>query len=113
MADSDTTGVLSFIPWLRRGLATGITRPDSGFASAPDNPIDVNIQLNAGNSATTRIDLVEPGDIVGLDPHSIARTYPRANETDAEFHHLAMVELDQADLPWRYTPSAANADTLR
>ena len=113
MADTDTPGVLSFIPWLRRGLATGITRPDSGFASAPDNPIDVTIQLNANNSATTRIDLVEPGDIVGLDPHSIARTFPRANETDAEFHHLAMVELDQADLPWRYTPSAANADKLR
>src|ERR1041385_602134 len=104
---ADTPGVLSFIPWLRRGLATGITRQDSSFAGVPDNPIDVEIQLNAGNAATTHIDLVEPGVIVGLDPRSVVRTYPRANESDAEFHHLAMVEFDQADLPWRYTPAKA------
>lgn len=110
---ADSPGVLSFIPWLRRGLATGITRPDSGFAGTWDNPIGVNIQLNDGNAASTSIDLVEPGDIVGLDPRTVARTFPRANESDAEFRHLVMVEFDQADLPWRYTPAAANGQKLR
>jgi hypothetical protein len=110
---ADIPAVLSFIPWLRRGLATGITRPDSGFAGTPGNPIGVNIQLNDNNSATTSIELVEPGDIVGLDGRTVARTFPKSNEQDAEFRHLAMVEFDQADLPWRYTPAAAAGQKLR
>jgi hypothetical protein len=109
---ADTPAVLSFIPWLRRGLAAAITRPDTGLAGVPDNPIGVDITLNAG-SASTSIELVEPGDVVGLDPRCVARTFPGPDESEAEFRHLAMIEFDQADLPWRYTPASAAADRLR
>jgi hypothetical protein len=109
---ADELGTLSFIPWLRRGLAAGITRPDGPIANTSQHALDVTLTLNAG-VAQTELALVEPGAIVGLDARAIARTFPQANETDAEFRHLVMVELDQADLPWRYTPAAAADERLR
>lgn len=105
---------LSFIPWLRRGLASGITRLDSTPTTDVDNAIGVTLNFGLGVGAVnTQLDLVEPGDIIGFDARTVVRTFPGSNESDAEFDHLAMLEFDQADLPWRYTPAAANSDKLR
>ena len=38
-----------------------------------------------------------------------AHLWPTPDDNDAEFESLALIEFDQADLPWRYTPAAANA----
>ena len=112
MADAPAT--LSFIPWLRRGLASGITRPDNTPTTETSNAIDVRLNFGLGVAAVdTQLDLVEPGDIAGFDARAVVRTFPGNNESDAEFNHLAMLEFDQADLPWRYTPAAAASDKLR
>ncbi|MBA2770354.1 MAG: hypothetical protein H0U35_14750, partial [Sporichthyaceae bacterium] len=45
-----------------------------------------------------------PGDVVGIDPNQVVRTYPRAYTTDAEPNYLAAVDLDAPELPWLFTP---------
>jgi DNA-binding transcriptional LysR family regulator len=93
-------------------------RPTS-LGEAPRAELTIVVDFIDNQRATTTLTLVGPGDIVGLDPRVVTRTYPRRDDNDAEFQHFAMVELDQADMPWRYTPArpkgdvAGNTDTLR
>ena len=39
----------------------------------------------------------------------VVRVWPKANDNDAESGSLPLIEFDQADLPWRYTPAKATA----
>jgi len=102
------------MPWLQRGLATEITRVD-GTASADTNvPLPVAITLNQTLTATAPLALFGPGEIGGLDPSAVIRVSPTREAYDAEPNYFALVEFDQADLPWRYTPArATTADRLR
>ncbi len=117
MADA----TLTFVSSLQRGMSVGLADVDSVSVPAHMARAVVNLQLTFSpiEKAIVDLSLVGPGDIVGLDTRTIVRTYPRPNDNDAEFEHFAMVEFDQADLPWRYTPakpagSAANkTDKLR
>jgi hypothetical protein len=99
---------------VRQGLATAIPRVDQD-ASAPRNALtQAQIQLAFVEAPTpgapaTFLTLVGPGDIVGLDSNVICRIWPKSDDNDAEYLHLASIEFDQADLPWRYTPASANA----
>jgi hypothetical protein len=101
---------LVFLPWVRRGMAAAIVRPDlppSG-AAQPVTDFGVTVHTPAGDANLT-LPLVGPGDIAGVDSRVIVRTNPGKDESDAEFKHFVSIEFDQADLPWRYTPAAANA----
>jgi hypothetical protein len=116
---SDQPASLSFASWLRQGLAASIDRLDG----LPANPaiaqavVDLQVQFNQTTptavTANPKLTLVGPGDIVGLDTRVIVRAWPKPDDNDAEFGSLALVEFDQADLPWRYTAAAANNGQLR
>jgi len=111
---NEELGTLSFASFVRRGLAAGLTTPDAASAGAPQNKVAVHIDFDAGDiSADVSLSPVEPGDVVGLDPRVIVRARPKPDDNDAEYQHFALIELDQADLPWRYTPAAAAGDRLR
>jgi hypothetical protein len=99
---------LSFISSLRRGLAVAIEPiPETPPGAArPSTRIDVTLEFDT-DVATAPLTLVGPGDIVGLDPRAVVRTFPRADDNDAQVGFFAMIEFDQPDLPWRYTPTAA------
>ena len=101
-------GKLSFRSLVRRGLATALTTPDGAAAGVGETSFRVTVTTGEGLAATTNLSLVGPGDIVGLDPSVIVRTWPKPNDFDAEFIPYALIEFDQADLPWRYTPAAAS-----
>jgi hypothetical protein len=101
---------LTFYSSVRRGAALAITRPE--FSPASGNPAEdrrarLSVSLDFGNNRTagTTVELVGPGDIVGLDTRAIVRSFPRTDENQAEGDFLAYVEFDQIDLPWRYTPA--------
>ena len=98
-----TDGAFTFVSWVRRGLATAINTAD--LASSSQTIVTLTFDTDAGpeNSSTT-LDLVGPGDITGLDPSVIVRTWPKADDLDAEFVAYPLIEFDQADLPWRYSP---------
>jgi len=104
---ADQLGKLTFASWLRQGLATGITRTD-GSGSGAATKTAVAVTFDNTLSTTAPLTLVGPGDIVGLHGDVIVRTWPKADDNDAEFGSLALIEFDQADLPWRYTPASAD-----
>src|SRR5688572_16753857 len=109
MAD-EPVGMLSFVSLVRRGLAAGIETPDEGQVGPQSR---LQIETNFGGSLTARaqLSLVSPGDIVGLDSRVVVRTFPKPDEVDAEVDHFALIEFDQADLPWRYTPARENTQS--
>jgi hypothetical protein len=111
---ADSTVQISFGSWLRRGLAAGISRPDEGPSQPPKPTTKVAIGLEFdGNAplAQPSLTLVGPGDIAGLDTRVIVRTFPPADVNDAEAAFFVVVELDQADLLWRYTPARATGES--
>jgi len=100
-----------FLPWVRQGAASGIKTPDM----SPNQPgvVSVKVML-ALNGAAPDIErlvrLYGPGDVTGLDRLQIIRTEPRHLATDFEPNYFPAIEFDRPDLPWIFTPAAANAD---
>ena len=99
-------GKLSFRSFVRRagdGVDDGGHRPGRHLGDEVPR-LDCHRRGAHGGSD---LSLVGPGDVVGLDPSVIVRTWPKPNDFDAEFIPYALIEFDQADLPWRYTPATA------
>ncbi len=99
-----------FLPWTRRGLAAAL--PDGGppGGDLPQRPeIAVKVVVARAGEASTTALLHGPGDVIGLDPAQVVRTYPRAYTTDAEPNYLAAVDLDAPELPWLFTPRGVPA----
>ncbi|MDT5078813.1 MAG: hypothetical protein QOJ80_3450, partial [Mycobacterium sp.] len=112
-----TVGAMSFLPFVRSGLANRITSLDHDHAVLLRATAAVTLELRGVPIDGTApqvipinrdVELVGPGDIVGLDSRAIVRTEPRAGVTNFEPNYLAFVEFYDEDLPWRYTPAAAD-----
>lgn len=112
---SDLSGAYAFLPWLRRGLAASIERDDLTGPPAARATAQIAVDLNEHSlSATAPLTLAGPGDVAGLDPRAVIRVWPRPGVNDAEPNFFPLIEFDQADLPWRYTPAKATGqDRLR
>jgi hypothetical protein len=104
-----TLATYSFLPWLRRGLASQIERRDG--ETSPDIHVRVPLGLTLNNnlSVTVPLALKGPGEVGAIDKDVIARVYPARNAFDVESNYFPLLEFEQPDLPWRYTP--ARADT--
>ena len=94
----------AFLPWLRRGVANQIQTPAVTTSRAR-----LQVALTVGDGAETRvidkdIQLVGPGDVLGINPQEIIRTEPRGWVTDFEPNFFAFAEFYDEDFPWRYTP---------
>jgi hypothetical protein len=103
----DGLGSFAFVPWWRRGAARFI-----GAGAAARTPISIGLQIGGHAVASPALALRGPGDVVGFDGGAVCRTWPTAGATGAEPEFLALVEFDQPDLPWRYTPAPAAGDSL-
>lgn len=113
MTDSS---IYAFFPWLRRGVATQIARTDDDAgASATREAFRFDVTFNVKqHTANVSLQLYGPGDVVGFDARAVIRTWPGADVFEAETNLFPLIELDQADLPWRYTPArATTTDRLR
>ena len=99
-----------FLPWSRRGLAASIATPDTGDASTSEvAAFTVGVRLNDAAPITTRLRINGPGDVTGIDSRVIIRTDPERYVADFEPNNLVSIEFDQPDLPWMFTPAAADA----
>jgi hypothetical protein len=95
-------------------MATEITRVDGAASTDVHVPIPITITFNGNLTATAPLALVGPGEIGGLDPNAVIRVSPTRDMYDAEPNYFPLVEFDQGDLPWRYTPARATTqDRLR
>jgi len=107
-------GKISFFSFVRRGLAAALTTPDGTSAGTDHTVITLRISPKTADttplSTDVALSLTGPGDIVGLDPSVVVRTWPKPDDFDAEFIPYPLIEFDQADLPWRYTPAQSSGD---
>jgi hypothetical protein len=92
-----------FLPYLRRGITTAVTVDQSALRAEAI----ISLTTNAGD-AQTKLPLVGPGDVIGLDPRTVTRVWPRAGVYDAASNYFPLLELDQPDLPWRYSPASSD-----
>src|SRR5438128_9464921 len=109
---SEILGSYAFVSSLRRGISTQISNRD-GEANPPVRAqVPITVNLNEGTlSATAKLELYGPGEIKGFESgndiaSAVIRTWPRPNVFDAEANLFPLIEFDQADLPWRFTPAA-------
>ena len=109
-----TIAQYSFYPWLRRGIANELAPAGGATARATvDVLLTVASELESVPLPTRRVELVGPGDIIGVNPQVIVRTEPRNWVTDFEPNYLAHVEFYDEDFPWRYTPARPETGTHR
>ncbi len=94
---------LAFLPFLRRGLSSLIAAPSSARAA-----VDVAVQVS-GAAAGATLTLRGPGDVAGFDASAIARAWPADGADGIEPNYFPLLELVDADLPWRFTPAAPDA----
>jgi hypothetical protein len=108
----DTLRNYTFLPWTRRGLGAEITVPDdlgSGSAAAERATVSVGFTINA-EPIDKDVEVLGPGDVIGINPRAIVKTEPRNWVTDFEANYLPYIEFYEEDFLWRFTPAtAANA----
>lgn len=108
---SDEIATYTFLPWVRQGLASKISTDDnlgSGAEPAVRASVQLALQVNGDpNFVPQNVELIGPGDVIGVSPRAIVRTEPRNWVTDFEPNYLAFIEFYEEDFPWRFTPAHA------
>jgi hypothetical protein len=98
-----------FLPWVRQGLAARISVPDPLKTALPAQaPLTVTLAVNSVEAPPVQVRLFGPADVLGIDPRQVVRTEPPAGTNDYESNDLAAIEFDNPDLPWLFTPAAAD-----
>jgi hypothetical protein len=100
----------SYYAWHRRGLSASLVGDLPAGTSHASIPVTVT--LDAAHTAAVPVDLLGPGDVVGLDPAEVTRTEPADGCPDFDPSTFPYVELRDADLPWRFTPTGPKASTF-
>lgn len=118
MSDDTDLGYHTFLPWLRRGIGIEISRTNDDPTPAPRATLDIGVSIGPGplSSAPTDVSLslYGPGNVATLDPRTVIRTWPRPSVYQAEPNYFPLIELQPADVPWRFTPARRSAaDRLR
>ena len=109
----------AFLPWLRQGLASRIRQADTlgGEGGAALERAQLTVELTVRETAqgdggnfdhTVRKDvqLIGPGDVLGVDQRAIIRTFPGNGIPNFETNLLPYIEFYEEDFPWRFTPAA-------
>jgi hypothetical protein len=100
---TETKSTYSFLSWARRGISNNITAIPAG---KPRAEVTVKLTLN-GTDIPNTIQLIGPGDIVGINSNEIVRTEPLNWITDFAPNYLPFIEFYDEDFPWRYSPALA------
>lgn len=100
---------VQFLPWVRRGLAARLTNTDDGG----DLPVRAAFSVSVGvNNQFAGVDVQTygPGDVTGIDPMAILRVAPPRDGINVAPDEFAVIEFDEPDLPWLFTPASAGSD---
>lgn len=121
-----STNYYTFLPFLRKGLNTYITEIDKlGTATESSTSLrgSVNIDFDfkrktVGNDVSEKkesfsFDLVGNVDVKSISPSAVLQTVPLDGTEAYCSDYLPCIEFFEEDLPWRYTPLAADDKKLR
>ena len=106
-----TVGQFAFLPWMKTGVGAEIGRVDGTPGAEPRVSLPVQVRFNNDPALAdgVTLELFGPGEVNVFDTRTVIRTWPKPGVMDAEANYFAIVEFDQADLPWRNTPARATA----
>lgn len=105
-----TSPGLTFLSWLRTGLAGSIEAPPGAGPDllAVDPPLTaalpVQLTLAADTTASFTPRLASAADAVGIDPAQVIRTDPPPGARDVPPNYLPLIEFHHPDLPFLLTP---------
>lgn len=109
---SDPLRTYNFLPWLRQGIGGRIATvdplgPNTGAAFERAS-VHISFQINS-EDVWNDVQVVGPGDVLGVNPLAIVKSEPRNWITNFEPNYLPYIEFYDEDFPWRYTPARATA----
>jgi hypothetical protein len=99
-----------FFPWARSGLAALLPNVE------PDGPralVSVKLALTPERLRERSVELLGPGDVIGIDTRFIVRTDPRPGAQLVEPNYLAAIDFDRPDFPWMLTPHGPLEGNMR
>src|SRR5947199_2225785 len=102
----------TYLPWVRRGLI-GVAMASS--LQSGRIKLAVKADISGGSGASTEpvnILLFGPGDVTGFDTRQIIRTDPPHLTSDFEPNYFPLVEFDQPEFLWMFTPRVPNNQQL-
>ncbi len=102
-------GHYTFLPYVRSGIAAGLTDPWD-WTSSSRGGVEVTLPVVDATGAshpvpTQKLSVLGPGDVAGFDIAQVVRTHPTAGDRNASNDDLVAVDLDRPDLPWMFTPA--------
>jgi hypothetical protein len=108
----------TYLPWARAGLAAAVTNVDPLSGPLPARTtFRATASVGPGQDRSVDVRVMGPGDVTGTDnsPGSglVLRTEPPDGGIEVEPNYFCAAELRTSDLPWMFTPAAANQDRLR
>jgi hypothetical protein len=106
------TAAHRFLPYVRQGFAAGFTNPDERDPVLPAQAsLVVSLRVNdrADSEASVTVQPYGPGDVLGIDTRNIIRADPPRLAVDFEPNYLPLIEFDQPDFPWLFTPAGAGS----
>jgi hypothetical protein len=110
MADNPNAQ-LTFRSWLRRGLAT---QQKLLHDSDPRASVKIDVAISGiATPPTVTLALHGSGDVKNLIVSSVIRTWPKAGARNSEANYFPLIEFDQADLPWRYSPQTTSGNNIK
>ena len=102
---------LRFLPWLRAGAAQAISAADAlSGALAANATLKPWVQINEYDRIEQTAQLRGPGHVTTLGSQSIVKMEPPEGTQDFERNYFPFVELQPADVPWRFTPASPGAN---
>lgn len=112
-----TAPITQLLPWVRRGLAAGLTNTDPLTTTPSTTParaqVSVNVTVQGSGNRSMAIHVLGPGDVTAIERSEFLRSDPQPGAFDVEPNYFASVEIKSADLPWAFTPFAPDDDWLR
>src|SRR5262249_33803855 len=104
---ADAAGQYFFRSWMKRGISAQQKLVDPLRAS-------VTVGVSVGEiNPIVKLFLNGSGDVRGLDQRVVIRTWPKAGGRNAEPNYFPLIEFDQPDLPWRYSPETPQGDKVK
>ena len=104
---------ITFLPWIRRGLAQAVENADPLGGGLPrGGALDAYVDLEHRH-IPQRLLMRGPEAVAGLSATQVLRSEPRPDSTDVEPNYFPLVEFAAADLPWMFTPARAEDEQGR
>jgi hypothetical protein len=95
----------TFLPDARSALVAAASDPAAG-TTRRNASFGVAVTANgavAGTAVPLSAELLDAGDVIGVDQRMIARVDPRPAATGFEPNYMPLIEFVDADFPWRYS----------